>query len=268
MSTALIVVLVVVVVALAVGALVFAKRGKEGGGSLRRRFGPEYERTVAHHNGDVKAAEQELAERVRRHGSLRERPLDPAAREQYLARWTGVQERFVDAPRQAVAEAEHLVDEVAGARGFSEGGGHAERVEALSVHHPHHVHSYRKLHEAVAVDGTMPGAHGSEHATGAQEAGVTGPGASTEDLREAMVEARGLFEELVGAGVSNGAATGHHHGRTAVGDGRHDGALPGAATGAPPAAGPASQAPAPGQEPVTPASAAETSSHSRDLKGN
>ncbi|MFE9247775.1 hypothetical protein [Streptomyces sp. NPDC007088] len=267
MSTALIVVLVVVVVALAVGALVFAKRGKEGGGSLRRRFGPEYERTVAHHNGDVKAAEQELAERVRRHGSLRERPLDPAAREQYLARWAGVQERFVEAPRQAVAEAEHLVDEVAGARGFPEGSGHAERVEALSVHHPHHVHGYRRLHDSAAAGSTTPGPRGSEYAAGAEEAGAAGH-ASTEDLREAMVEARGLFEELVGAGVSNGAGTGHHHGRTAAGDGRHDGALPGTTTGVPPAAGPASQAPAPGQEPVTPAPAAETAPfHSRDLKG-
>ncbi|OON76693.1 hypothetical protein [Streptomyces tsukubensis] len=199
MSTVLIAVVVVVVVVLIVGALVFAARRKNGGGSLQSRFGPEYDRTVAQHNGDTKAAERELAERVRVHGSLREKPLDPAAREQYLAQWAGLQERFVDSPQQAVAEADHLLAEVAGARGFPVGSRYEEQLAALSVHHPRHVNGYRKVHHA---------AYAGSGATAAP--GV--PGAGTEELREAMVDARELFDDLVSAGAGAHTPGGHHVG--------------------------------------------------------
>ncbi|MEV8409666.1 hypothetical protein AB0R12_28890, partial [Streptomyces niveus] len=105
MSTVLIVVALIVVVAAAVAAVLYGT-GKGGGrGGLKRRFGPEYERAVNRHHGDVKAAENELTERVRRHGELRPRPLPAEARDQYVAHWAGLQERFVDSPRQAVVEA-------------------------------------------------------------------------------------------------------------------------------------------------------------------
>lgn len=204
MSTALIIVLVVVVVVIVAGALFFVNRGKSGAGSLRRRFGPEYDRAVTHHNGDVKAAEQELAERLKKHGSLHERPLAPEQRERYLAQWAGLQERFVDSPREAVAGADQLVAELAEARGFS-GAGHAQRVEALSVHHPHHVDGYRRLHDVTSADA----------------GGEAGQRTGTEELREAMVRARGLFDELAGAdahgqGVSG---TGHDSSHTAGNEG-------------------------------------------------
>ncbi|MFI1719824.1 hypothetical protein [Streptomyces sp. NPDC020489] len=187
MSTGLIIALIVIVLAVLVGAAVFARRarGPQRGRSLQHRFGPEYDRAVARHDGDAQAAERELAQRVERHGSLRVRSLEPAQREQYEARWTAAQERFVDSPREAVAEADRLLAEVAGAKGFPDGGQYEEQVAALSVHHAHHVDGYRRVHRAAHLRG------------GETQDGAT---AGTEELREAMVEARALFEDLVGEG--------------------------------------------------------------------
>lgn len=183
MSTGVIILLIVVAVALvaAVVARSVAARGAGGGRGLKRRFGPEYDRAVARHDGDTKAAEHELEERVKRHGSLREQPLESSARERYMVRWTAVQEQFVDSPRDAVVEADRLIAEVAGARGFPDGSRHDEQLDALSVHHAHHVHGYRRVHRA---------AHAPTNGSGA------GPAAGTEELREALVEARALFQDL------------------------------------------------------------------------
>ncbi|GCB49819.1 hypothetical protein SNL152K_7162 [Streptomyces sp. NL15-2K] len=183
MIIALIVIVAVVVIAAAVLMTLRARRGP-GGQHLKRRFGPEYDRAVARHDGDAKAAERELAERVERHGSLRERSLEPAQREQYEARWTAAQERFVDSPQEAVAEADRLLAELAGARGFPDGGQYEEQLAALSVHHADHVHGYRRVHRVARVG---VGGYG-EH---------DGGRAGTEEMREAMVEARALFEDLV-----------------------------------------------------------------------
>ncbi|GAA2476062.1 hypothetical protein [Streptomyces gobitricini] len=181
MSTVLIVVALVVVFAAVVAAVLYAGPGRGAGRrgrGLKRRFGPEYERTVARHDGDTKAAERELAERVRLHGDLRPRPLSPEAREQYVALWAGLQEQFVDAPRQAVSEADRLLGKLAEDRGFPAASAYEEQVAALSVHHADHVDGYRRVHRTAHMDGRD------------QTAG-------TEELRAAMVDARRLFEELV-----------------------------------------------------------------------
>ncbi|MFI5661677.1 hypothetical protein [Streptomyces sp. NPDC051684] len=183
MSTGLIIALIVVGVVVVVAAGIFAARtAPRGGRGLRRRFGPEYERTVARHDGDTRAAERELTERVKRHGALREQPLDPVARERYLARWADAQERFVESPDVAVAEADTLLADLAHERGFPDGVHYEEQLDALSVHHGSHVHGYRRVHRA---------AH-------ARTGRAAESGTGTEELREAMVEARPLFDELVG----------------------------------------------------------------------
>ncbi|MCS0639239.1 hypothetical protein NX801_27075 [Streptomyces sp. LP05-1] len=180
METVLIVVGLVVVFVVVVALVLRFGPGRAGGRSgpgLKRRFGPEYERTLTRHGGDTEAAERELAERVERHGGLRPVPLAPELREQYVAKWTGLQESFVDAPQQAVTEAERLLALLAQDRGFPAATAYDEQVAALSVHHAHHVDGYRVLHRSARADGT------------------TAP--NTEELRSAMVEARKLFEELV-----------------------------------------------------------------------
>ncbi|WP_247196298.1 hypothetical protein [Streptomyces sp. GESEQ-35] len=184
MSTGVIIVLIVIVAAVVIGAAVLLTlRGRisfGGGRDLKKRFGPEYERTVARHDGDAQAAERELAERVERHGGLKEQPLEPAAREQYAARWTAAQERFVDSPREALTEADGLLAELAGSRGFPDGEHYEEQLAALSVHHADHVHGYRRVHRLA-------------HARGAAD----GDGrANTEEMREALIEARALFADL------------------------------------------------------------------------
>ncbi|MBM9621849.1 hypothetical protein [Streptomyces zhihengii] len=172
--TTVLIIAAVVAVAVAAGALLYPRMGRGGGTrSLRKRFGPEYERTLARHDGDAAAADRELKERVDRYGGFTPLPLEPKVREEYTAQWTTLQERFVDAPGQAVADAEHLLARIAETRGYPGADRHEEQTAALSVHHPHHVDGFREARRA---------AHSQS--------------ASTEELREAMLHARALFEEL------------------------------------------------------------------------
>ncbi|MFE5948442.1 hypothetical protein [Streptomyces sp. NPDC056480] len=182
LTTALIIAALVAAL-LASGVLIRARRGAGSGtGSLKRRFGPEYDRSLERHGGDVEAAHRDLRERVERYGHIRPLTLDPAVREQYTAQWATLQERFVDAPTQAVADAEQLLIRVAAVRGFPDPDRRDEQLAALSVHHPHHVDGLRALHRA-----TRSGS------------------ASTEELREALVHARALFEALAAAGPTASA---------------------------------------------------------------
>jgi hypothetical protein len=197
MSTGLIIALIVIaaVVVILAAVLTLRARRTRRGPDLRQRFGPEYEHTVARHDGDTKAAERELAGRLERHGNLQERRLEPAERERYEARWTAAQERFVDSPREAVAEADRLLADLAGARGFPNGGQYEEQLAALSVHHAAHVDGYRRVHRAARAD------------TNGTRDGVPGTDPGTEEMREAMVEARALFDDLVSESRGD---NGHH----------------------------------------------------------
>ncbi|MEE4543731.1 hypothetical protein V2S66_17360 [Streptomyces sp. V4-01] len=188
MSTGAVLALAAVLVIAAVIAA-FTLIHDSGGGRLRRRFGPEYERTLARHDGDDRATREELTERVRKYGALERRPLDPGSRERYELRWQAVQGRFVDEPAAAVGEADRLIGGLAAERGFPAAGSD-EHFDALSVHHPHPVQGYRQAHAL------------------ADHAGAGGRRA-TEDLRRALVAARGLFDELLGsaAGTAGIAAT-------------------------------------------------------------
>ena len=167
---AIIVVVLVVVAALAVLAAANRRR------RLRQRFGPEYDRAVTEHDSK-RQAEAELAERERRVSKLDIRPLSPAARAKYSAEWTAVQEQFVDAPQGAVAGAHTLIVAVMTDRGYPTEG-HDQTVADLSVEHAGTLDRYRAAHAI------------SERAAAGS--------ASTEDLRQAMVDYRALFAELLG----------------------------------------------------------------------
>ncbi|WP_416984589.1 hypothetical protein [Streptomyces sp. T028] len=205
MSTGVIIVLIVAAAAVvAVAAVLFLRaRGAHGGRGLKQRFGPEYDRAVARHDGDVEGAERELGALMERHGGLRERPLEPAERERFETRWTAAQERFVDSPGEAVAEADRLLAEVAGARGFPDGTRYEEQLAALTVHHADHVHGYRRVHRAAGARAGAGGEVDAAVATGERHSGELHGGErrssepGTEDMRAAMVEARALFDDLV-----------------------------------------------------------------------
>jgi type II secretory pathway pseudopilin PulG len=187
MSTVLVVVIVIVVI-IAVGAVAFFARGQARRRGLQRRFGPEYDRTIESHES-TREAEQELLAREKRHDELEIHPLDPAARERHLAEWRQVQERFVDAPEQAVTEADHLLVRVMGERGYPTEG-YEQQISDLSVEHASTIDRYRQAHDI------------STRAEAKK--------ASTEDLRQAMVHYRALFTELLDTdedAVTNGRET-------------------------------------------------------------
>lgn len=215
-TTLLIVGLVVILAVALVLAFRLRQRAGAGGQSLKRRFGPEYDRAVARHNGDAKAARRELNERLRRYGSLREKPLTPGEPERYAERWAAVQEHFVQSPHAALNEADVLLDQLATERGYPPNVPFEERIAALSVHHAHQVHGYLRVREALRGD-------------------------STEEMRAAFLEARGLFEALAtphhdsatpepGIGRSGGIGRRHHRHEPTHAVGR--GSEPGRAGGA------------------------------------
>jgi len=142
---------------------------------LRNRFGPEYTRTV-HETGDRNLAETKLEKAEKRVARLRLRPIEPADRERFLGSWRSLQARFVDDPRNALTQADTLLGEVMSARGYPVSD-FAVRVEDISVDHPRVAENYRAGHEIVL-----------RHARGL---------ASTEDMRQAMIHYRTLFDELV-----------------------------------------------------------------------
>lgn len=191
MTTVVIIVAVVLVAVLGY----FLVRGRTSGGhGLRRRFGPEYDRAVDRHNGDTKAAEHELTERVKLHGHLEEQPLSPESREAYAGRWAAVQEQFIDSPAEALAEADALLAQLARDRGFPDGSRFEEQAAALSVHHAEHVDGYRKVHTALRGQG------------------------GTEEMRRALIESRALFDVLLGHTPDEPAQPGRRrtNGRTAA----------------------------------------------------
>ncbi|ABF42971.1 putative secreted protein [Candidatus Koribacter versatilis Ellin345] len=168
----LIAIVAVIVVIAVVAMVIFSQRRKL---ALRQRFGPEYERAVKE-RGSERAAQSVLAERERRVSKFNIRDLSETEREQYAEHWRKVQARFVDDPRGAVNDADESVGLLMGTRGYPMTD-FDQRAADLSVDHPRVVENYRAAH-AIAL----------RHRAGQ---------ASTEDLRQAMIHYRSLFEDLL-----------------------------------------------------------------------
>jgi len=164
-----------VLVALAVVVIAFVLMQKRRSEELRGKFGPEYERLVREH-GDARHAERELDGRVERVKQLHIKPLSADHRARFAEAWRSDQARFVDDPKGAVVEADHLVADLMQVRGYPVGD-FEQRAADVSVDHPHVVQNYRTAHD-IAVR---------------EQRGE----ASTEDLRKAMVHYRALFEDLL-----------------------------------------------------------------------
>jgi len=162
----------VAAIGIVVAATVQVRRSKQ----LREGFGPEYDRVVEE-AGDKREAERELEARRERHDEFDIRPLAAGARSRYSAEWRAVQERFVDEPDEAVREADRLVQQVMADRGYPVEDDFERRADDLSVDYPELVENLRK----------------GQRLWRDYEAGSAG----TEDLRQAMVHYRSLFEELL-----------------------------------------------------------------------
>lgn len=176
MDTTLWIIIAIAAIALvAVAAVAWFVAQQKRSENLRRGFGNEYDRTVDEY-GDKGKAESELKARQKRVSKFDIKPLDPNDRERYAKSWAATQARFVDAPAEAVGEADGLVNEVMRARGYPMGD-FDQRAADISVDHPHVVENYRSA-RAIAER---------------NEAGE----ATTEDLRQAMVHYRELFTDLL-----------------------------------------------------------------------
>jgi FtsZ-interacting cell division protein ZipA len=173
MDATLIIVAVVIIAILIVAVWWYSMRQRSA--KLQEKFGSEYERTVAE-KGDTRKAEDELTDRQKRVSKLEIRPLAADERRRFNDEWLAVQARFVDDPSTAVRDADTLVGRVMEARGYPVGD-FEQRAADVSVDHPTVLEHYRAAH-AVAL----------RHAQGQ---------ASTEDLRQAMVNYRALCAELL-----------------------------------------------------------------------
>jgi hypothetical protein len=167
---------VVVVLLVIIGVLVARQQRSQ---RLKDEFGPEYGRVVVE-RGDQRAAEKELADRRQRVAKFEIRPLDPAVHERYLEQWAAAQRYFVDEPEGAVGQADELVQRVMHDRGYPVDEDFEQRTADISVEHPAVVENYRAAHGI------------SVHARNGQ--------ASTEQLRQAMVHFRALFDDLLARG--------------------------------------------------------------------
>jgi hypothetical protein len=164
-------VLVVILIALGLIALLWRYRSRR----LREQFGPEYKHAVRKY-GDARKAEAELAAREKRVRKLEIRRLTQREQSLYEEEWRKIQARFVDEPSKAVGEADGLIKEVMQTRGYPVGD-FDQRAADVSVDHPNVVTNYRAGREIAARNKSGE--------------------ATTEDLRQAMMHYRSLFEELM-----------------------------------------------------------------------
>jgi hypothetical protein len=175
-TTNTITIVIAVVVLLVLGGLlgmVFTRRQRTK--HLQERFGPEYDRTVRE-VGDRRQAEEELEARLDHVKALEIRPLSAEETERFTHEWQLAQAEFVDEPLAALQKANHLIKEVMSTKGYPVDD-FEQRAADISVDYPELVIDYREL-RAIATKG--------------DDEDVT-----TEEMRQAMVHARALFENLV-----------------------------------------------------------------------
>jgi hypothetical protein len=179
MDTALVVVIVAVIV-VALIALASYAYTRQRSSRLKSRFGDEYDSTVSR-TGDKRAAERDLASREKRVRELELHELTPTQRSAFAEEWTVIQARFVDHPVEAVGEADDAVKRAMSARGYPITDFETQAAD-LSVDHADVVRNYRAGHAIATRNATVP--------------------ATTEELRQAMLHYRELFDELLGTSAA------------------------------------------------------------------
>ena len=184
LSTTEMVLIGTLVVVLAAAVVAFVWQRKQRTEKLRTQFGgAEYARAVEQ-GGNRKKAEAGLLERAQRVEAFHVRPLGAGDRARFLESWRGVQARFVDGPAGAVSEADGLLGDVMSTRGYPVSD-FEQRAADISVDHPLVLENYRTAHSIALRQ--------------------LGGKATTEELRQAMVHYRTLFEELISDPVPSGA---------------------------------------------------------------
>ncbi len=173
--TILVITAVIVIIIGALLALrINSNRQHRGTTRLKEKFGTEYGGAVE--GVGRKKGEAELAKREERVEGFSLHPLSPAEVDRFTGLWTATQSRFVDDPGGAITDADRLLGEVMQARGYPVGD-FEQRAADISVNHAEFVANYRAAHALAA-----------RHSGGET---------STEDLRQALVHYRWLFNDLV-----------------------------------------------------------------------
>jgi hypothetical protein len=170
-SAGIIVLIVIVLVVIAVAAAVASTRIRHRTAE-RQLLGPEYDR-LADEVGPRKA-NAEFEKRRQRVDGLGIKPLSAERRTAYLSQWEAAQEQFIDSPAQAVSAAGALVTTVTADRGYQVAD-HDQLLSDLSVHHGRRLDGYRQARQVTERGGQ----------------------ATTEDMRQAMLDYRGLLFDLV-----------------------------------------------------------------------
>jgi len=172
------VIIIVAVAAVAVLAVIgiWQSIRKRHTAKLRSQFGAtEYTRAVTE-GGSQQNAEAALNARATRVEKLHIHPLGAGDRTRFIESWAKLQARFVDGPGSAVTDADQLLGDVMSTRGYpvSE---FEQRAADISVDHPLVLENYRAAHQCALRQSTGK--------------------ANTEELRQAMIHYRTLFDELV-----------------------------------------------------------------------
>ncbi len=170
----------IVVAVILIAIVVWLALMKRRTTTLRDQFGSEYDRTLQQ-TDSRREAEADLSARRDRREQLDIRPLSTAAQERYSSQWQQVQSRFVDQPAESLGQADELVLQLMGERGYPMDD-FEQRAADISVDHPEVVEHYR--------------------AGQAVTRSAASNDATTEDMRQGLVHYRALFEELL---VTDGA---------------------------------------------------------------
>src|ERR1041385_7954551 len=146
--------------------------------ALRDHFGPEVAPTVET-AGSRSRAEDELVARAEEAKSFDIRPLTASERDRSRDEWRRVEARSVERPTTAVVEADELIADVMRTRGYPIAD-FEKHAALISVKHPSVVEHYRAGHAVIERETR-----------------------STEDLRQAVLHYRALFDELVNDGAAD-----------------------------------------------------------------
>ncbi len=169
-------IIVVVLILLVTGAIlapIFSRRKRTK--RLQGKFGSEYDHTV-HVLGDEKKAHIELEERQKHVMSFDIHPLSTVEGDRYAANWNFVQSKFVDDPGKAIIDADQLIMEIMHLRNYPISD-FEQRAADVSVIYPELVSNYRAA-RVIAVKNEQQMA-------------------TTEELRQALIHYRSLFDELL-----------------------------------------------------------------------
>ena len=175
MDTTYIIVAVVLILFVAGAILVSVFSRRKRTERLQGKFGSEYDHTVQALGGEKKA-HTELEARQKHVASLDIHPLSAKEGDRYVADWAAVQSKFVDEPGQSVINADRLIMEVMQLRNYPISD-FEQRAADVSVSYPALVSNYRAAREIALKN--------EQHQ------------ANTEELRQAMIYYRSLFEELL-----------------------------------------------------------------------